>query len=121
MDSTPRPEPSDDLNRRLAELNQIGVALSQEKNLDRLLETILLAVKKITNADGGTLYRHPPGKNTLAFAIIRNDSLGIAMGGTQRPFSCNVDHVSLKRVHFFSQAARRTNRQINAGERASIP
>jgi HD-GYP domain-containing protein (c-di-GMP phosphodiesterase class II) len=82
MDSTPRPEPSDDLNRRLAELNQIGVALSQEKNLDRLLETILLAVKKITNADGGTLYRHPPGKNTLAFAIIRNDSLGIAMGGT---------------------------------------
>ncbi len=82
MDSTPRPEPSHDLIRRLAELNQIGVALSQEKNLDRLLETILLAVKKITNADGGTLYRHPPGKNILSFAIIRNDSLGIAMGGT---------------------------------------
>jgi len=82
MDSTPRPEPSGDLIRRLAELNQIGVALSQEKNLDRLLETILLAVKKITNADGGSLYRHPPGKDTLTFAIIRNDSLGIAMGGT---------------------------------------
>ena len=60
MVSTPRQESSDDLVRRLAELNQIGVALSQEKNLDRLLETILLAIKKTTNADGGTLYRHQP-------------------------------------------------------------
>ena len=82
MVSTPRQESPDDLIRRLAELNQIGVALSQEKNLDRLLETILLAVKKTTNADGGTLYRHQPGKNTLTFAIIRTDSLRIAMGGT---------------------------------------
>lgn len=82
MVSTPKHESSDDLIRRLAELNQIGVALSQEKDLDRLLETILLAVKKITNADGGTLYRHQPGKNTLTFAIIRTDSLRIAMGGT---------------------------------------
>ena len=82
MVSTPRQESSDDLVRRLAELNQIGVALSQEKDLDRLLETILLAVKKTTNADGGTLYRHQPGKNTLTFAIIRTDSLRIAMGGT---------------------------------------
>ena len=74
---------SDDLIRRLAELNQIGIALSQEKDLDRLLETILVAAKKITNADGGTLYRRPAdNKNTLHFEIIRTDSLGIAMGGT---------------------------------------
>ncbi|MDB6115370.1 MAG: hypothetical protein JWQ83_625 [Lacunisphaera sp.] len=73
----------DDLIRRLAELNQIGIALSQEKNLDRLLETILVAAKKITNADGGTLYRRPAeNKNTLRFEIIRTDSLGVAMGGT---------------------------------------
>ena len=76
------PESAAALGTRLAELNQIGVALSQEKNLDRLLETILLAAKKITNADGGTLYRHPPGQDTLTFEIIRTDSLGIAMGGT---------------------------------------
>ena len=74
---------SDDLIRRLAELNQIGVALSQEEDLDRLLEIILVAAKKITNADGGTLYRRPAdNKNTLRFEIIRTDSLGIAMGGT---------------------------------------
>jgi len=72
-----------DLIRRLEELNQIGIALSKEKDLDRLLETILIAAKKITNADGGTLYRrHADNQNTLNFEIIRTESLGIAMGGT---------------------------------------
>jgi HD-GYP domain-containing protein (c-di-GMP phosphodiesterase class II) len=83
MDSTAKREPPDDLNRRLADLNQIGIALSQEKHLDRLLEIILIAAKKITNADGGTLYRrHADQKDVLSFEIIRTDSLGIAMGGT---------------------------------------
>jgi HD-GYP domain-containing protein (c-di-GMP phosphodiesterase class II) len=73
----------DDLFLRLAELNQIGIALSQEKNLDRLLENILLAAKQITRADGGTLYRLTPADpGLLRFEIIRNDTLGIAMGGT---------------------------------------
>ena len=36
-------------------LNGIGIALSQEKDINRLLETILTAAKTITNADGGTL------------------------------------------------------------------
>ncbi len=77
------PDNADDLFARLAELNQIGIALSREKNIDRLLESILLAAKQITHSDGGTLYRRAaasPGE--LQFAIIRNDTLGIAMGGT---------------------------------------
>ncbi|MES1195136.1 MAG: GAF domain-containing protein, partial [Opitutus sp.] len=82
MESPASRESTDDLNRRLADLNQIGIALSQEKDLDRLLETILIAAKKITNADGGTLYRRQAGKDVLTFEIIRTDSLGIAMGGT---------------------------------------
>ncbi|MBC7623376.1 MAG: GAF domain-containing protein, partial [Aeromicrobium sp.] len=61
-------------------LNRIGAALSSEKNLDKLLETILTAAKKITNADGGTLYRLVDEK--LKFEIVLNDSLNIAMGGT---------------------------------------
>lgn len=87
MDGTPSQdralESAADLIPRLAELNEIGIALSKEKNLDRLLETILVAAKKITHADGGTLYRrHAATKNTLNFEIIRTDSLGIALGGT---------------------------------------
>jgi len=74
---------ADDLIRRLEELNQIGIALSKERDIDRLLEIILVAVKEITNADGGTLYRrHSDNADTLRFEIIRTDSLGIAMGGT---------------------------------------
>jgi HD-GYP domain-containing protein (c-di-GMP phosphodiesterase class II) len=61
-------------------LNQVGVALSQERDIDRLLTTILTAAKNITNADGGTLYRLEDDK--LKFEILLNDSLKIAMGGT---------------------------------------
>ena len=65
---------------RLEYLNSIGIALSQERNLDKLLETILIAAKNLTLADGGTLYRLVDDR--LRFEIVRNDSLGISMGGT---------------------------------------
>ncbi|MDP2805951.1 MAG: GAF domain-containing protein, partial [Gallionellaceae bacterium] len=67
---------------RLSDLNQIGAALSNEKNIDKLLEDILLAAKKITNADAGTLYLVDPDKQVLTFEILRNDSLKVQKGGT---------------------------------------
>jgi HD-GYP domain-containing protein (c-di-GMP phosphodiesterase class II) len=70
-----------DLLKRLEQLNHIGIALSQERDITKLLEGILVAAKDITHADGGTLYRMTEGKS-LKFEIIRNDTLGIAMGGT---------------------------------------
>jgi GAF domain-containing protein len=70
-----------DLTDRFEQLLGIGVALSRERNLDKLLEAILLAAKDMTNADGGTLYRMTDGR-ALKFEIVRNDTLGIAMGGT---------------------------------------
>ena len=72
---------ADDLLKRLEQLNHIGIALSQERDINRLLERILVAAKDITHADGGTLYRMTEEKS-LKFEIIRNDTLGIAMGGT---------------------------------------
>ena len=71
---------SQGLYSSLEYLNKIGVALSSEKDIDRLLETILHAAKTITNADGGTLYRVVD--DHLKFEIVLNDSLKIAMGGT---------------------------------------
>jgi HD-GYP domain-containing protein (c-di-GMP phosphodiesterase class II) len=67
---------------RLEQLNDIGASLSKERDINRLLEQILLAAKTITRADGGTLYRMLDDGNTLRFEILRTDSLGIAMGGT---------------------------------------
>jgi HD-GYP domain-containing protein (c-di-GMP phosphodiesterase class II) len=70
-----------DLLGRLEQLNHIGIALSKERDITKLLEVILIAAKDVTRADGGTLYRMTE-ERTLKFEIIRNDTLGIAMGGT---------------------------------------
>lgn len=71
----------DDKLRRLELLLRVGVALSAETDTNRLLETILLEAKQLTFADGGTLYIRQD-EDHLAFAIMRTDSLGIALGGT---------------------------------------
>ena len=47
----------DDLVQRLEQLHAIGASLSAERDIHRLLESILTAAKTITRADGGTLYR----------------------------------------------------------------
>lgn len=73
---------ADNLLHRLKELNEIGIALSQQHDINSLLETILVAAKRITNADAGTLYLHEPEQRVLRFEIMRTDSLRIAMGGT---------------------------------------
>ncbi len=72
----------DALLNRQEELNAIGIALSSERDINRLLETILLAAMRITNADAGTLYLLEPDKRELTFEIMRTNSLGKALGGT---------------------------------------
>lgn len=62
-------------------LNEIGIALSAEKNSQRILELILEGAKKLTNADGGTLYIMNDN-DELVFEIVSTDSLNIHMGGT---------------------------------------
>ena len=73
-----------DLFQRLDRLNEIGSALSLEKNLAALLEKILIAAKTITRADGGTLYliEGEGAAQQLRFEIVRTASLGVALGGT---------------------------------------
>jgi HD-GYP domain-containing protein (c-di-GMP phosphodiesterase class II) len=70
------------LLNRLGDLNAIGAALSSERDINRLLESILSAARKITNADAGTLYLVDADKQQLTFEILHNDSLDIRMGGT---------------------------------------
>lgn len=72
---------ADDLVQRLEQLNAIGASLSAERDINRLLESILVAAKTITRADGGTLYRVTDEK-TLRFEIVRTSSLKNYLGGT---------------------------------------
>jgi HD-GYP domain-containing protein (c-di-GMP phosphodiesterase class II) len=67
---------------QIRRLNQIGTALSAEKNLDRLLEMIVDEARGFTNADGGTLYIMSDDEEELQFAIVQNTSLNVRMGGT---------------------------------------
>jgi len=65
---------------QVEKLTSIGISLSKEKNLAKLLEKILIGAKEITQSDGGTLYLIK--NEMLNFEILRTDSLGFAMGGT---------------------------------------
>ena len=90
-----RTELASDTNdyRRLIE---IGIALSAEKDIDSLLERILIEAKTMLNADAGTLYLVNQ-KNHLEFAIVLNDSLNIAQGGA------NGDPISLPEIPLVGQ------------------
>jgi len=69
------------LEDRLHRLSEIGMALSTEKNTNKLFEMILEEAKNITRADGRTLYSMNKDGN-LDFEILRNDSMKTIMGGT---------------------------------------
>lgn len=71
--------PMDELFHRIEVLTHIGASLSSEHNIDRLLESILRAAKRLLNADAGTIYRVKG--NEITFEILMNDSLKISMGG----------------------------------------
>ena len=86
----------DTLQNRQEELNAIGIALSSERDINRLLETILVAAMRITNADAGTLYLLEPDKQELTFEIMRTNSLGKALGGTTgKPVPASVFPIQL--------------------------
>jgi HD-GYP domain-containing protein (c-di-GMP phosphodiesterase class II) len=60
----------------LKTLNRIGVALSNERNTDTLLELILRKSREITSADAGSLYlvEEEEGVKRLVFRLTQNDS-----------------------------------------------
>jgi HD-GYP domain-containing protein (c-di-GMP phosphodiesterase class II) len=78
---------SEGQGNHLYQLVKIGLGLSSEKNIDRLLERIVREARHFTNADGGTLYIKESDREVLDFAIVQNDSLGVFMGGSGEAIS----------------------------------
>ena len=70
------------LERRIDRLNKISISLSKERNTNIVFELILDEARRITNADGQTLYMKSKDGKTMNFEIIRTDSKNISMGGT---------------------------------------
>lgn len=74
------------LRGRFEYLNQIGVALSGEPDINVLLERILVGAQTLTYADGGSLFLTDPEGTELRFAVLHADSLGFSYGaGTSIP------------------------------------
>jgi len=65
-------------DREREKLNEIGVALSAERDVSSLLRLILEKAREITLADAGSLYlveEAPDGQKSLRFVLTQNDSL----------------------------------------------
>ena len=73
---------AEDQIKHIKQCAQIGVALSVEKNINKLLEMIVDEARAMSNADAGTLYIVDDDKKYLRFEILQNDTLKTRMGGT---------------------------------------
>jgi HD-GYP domain-containing protein (c-di-GMP phosphodiesterase class II) len=62
-----------DLESQIARLNKIGIALSSEHDLNRLLNMIVLEARHFTRCDGGSLYIREGDK--LNFIVAQTESL----------------------------------------------
>jgi HD-GYP domain-containing protein (c-di-GMP phosphodiesterase class II) len=76
--------------RQREQLNQIGVALSSERDISVLLNLILAKAREITGADAGSLYlveEGSDGKSQLRFKLTQNDSLDFPFKEVTLPLS----------------------------------
>ena len=105
-------------SQELHELNKIGVALSAERDIDKLLELILAKCREITVADAGSLYLATRGKerdsqadDRLRFTLTQNDSVVVQFEEFSMPLneSSIAGHVAL------------TGRSVNLADAYSPP
>ena len=73
-----------DLEDRLHRLNQIGILLSsKQRDIEGLLQQILIEARSFTKAEAGTLYLLEG--EALSFAFAQNDRLDITSTSSEQP------------------------------------
>ncbi len=79
----------------LQRLVDLGIALSSETNLTRLLDKIVAELRQLTNADGGSLYLKEGDR--LRFAVCQNETLALSRDDylSVASYEINVDHHSI--------------------------
>ena len=82
--------------RELEELNRIGIALSETRDVEQLLDLILRKAREITGADAGSLYLVEKGRASgdagirtpgLRFKLTQNDSVQFAFSELTLPLT----------------------------------
>ena len=75
-------------------LNRIGIALSTEHNVTKLLEMIVSEIRNFTRSDGGSLYIKEGNK--LSFEVAQNDTITRRLGKVPfKSFKIPLDHKSI--------------------------
>ncbi|MCU0722909.1 MAG: GAF domain-containing protein [Planctomycetes bacterium] len=67
-----------DADETLSTLVEVGIALTAENDLDRLLERVVTEARAATHADAGSLYLREG--DTLKFVVSQNDTLAARLG-----------------------------------------
>lgn len=70
---------------QVEDILNIGIALSIEKDHNRLLEMIVTEARRITRADAGTLYLRDG--DFLVFKIMQNETMNSFQGGNGEPIN----------------------------------
>ncbi len=87
---------------QLDTLVKIGISLSAENSLSRLLDMIVFHARELTRADGGTLYLLRDDR--LHFTIIQNETLALHFGGESgRPI--DLEPVAMQKDNVCAYAA----------------
>lgn len=74
-------------HERQVDLVRVGIALTAERDLERLLQLILTTARDLVNADAGSLYliEDRGGDRLLRFVLAQNDSVPASMVTTTMP------------------------------------
>ena len=83
------------IDPRIEKLNRIGIALSSETDIDRLLALIVSEARGFTQADAGSLYTLEADR--LFFRVAQNDTLNKSRGGSSsfKPHPIALDTSSI--------------------------
>lgn len=96
------------------------MALSVEKDINKLLEMIVDETRDLTNADAGTLYILDRDQQCLTFQIMQNDTMQTRLGGTS-----GVD-IELPHVPLYAENGEPNHSNVSShvaltGETVNIP
>ena len=105
-----------DYEQQIEKLNKIGIALSAEHDLSKLLDMIVTETRAFTNSDAGSLYIKED--NMLSFRVAQNETLWSRLG--QENVSFKSFKVPITRESFSGYVAT-TGKTLNIPDVYQIP
>jgi len=70
-------------NIKLKDLLEITKAISYERDVEKILDMIVTYARKVTHAEGGSLYIKSDDESELIFKIVQNDRLNLYLKGSE--------------------------------------